>query len=57
MTEALRKGCKEQGVFDRCVTDGETKEAVRLLRVHDDISISKDQAWQILKSSRCSDCR
>jgi hypothetical protein len=50
VAEAPRKGCKEQGVFDRCVTDGETKEALRLLRAHDDISISKDQESQILTS-------
>jgi len=45
---APAQACKEQGAFDTCVTNGETKEAVRLLRAYDDLAISNDQAWRML---------
>ena len=42
--------CAKQGDFDDRVAEGDSKEAVRLLRSYDELAVSKEQAWKLLDS-------
>ena len=42
--------CAKQGDFDKSVAEGDSKEAVRLLRAYDELAVSKEQAWKLLDS-------
>ena len=47
-SSAKESSSKRQVAFDDHVAKGETKEAVRLLRAHEDVEINGDQAWAML---------